>query len=249
MLPEARWQAELLELIAQPEQMPDTAQGLNLAGLAVYRNNYRVGLIETLNMIYPVCGQIVGEAFMTGLAREYSKLHASHSGNLHLYGGSFGDFLQDFPPARELPYLADVARLEWAVHRSYYAIDQPALPASALAGVAPEQVGALQFRLAAACQLLVSPWPIVAIWQGHQPGHQLQVDLQAGGESALVSRHGGRVMVSAQGAGMAAMLQAIQQQQTLAIAADQALQAEPGFDLQAGLAQLFADGLLSHYQL
>jgi hypothetical protein len=39
----------------------------------------------------------------TGLAREYSKRHASHSGNLHRYGGSFGDFLQDFPPAQQLP--------------------------------------------------------------------------------------------------------------------------------------------------
>lgn len=249
MTPEARWQAELLELIAQPEQLPDETQGLNPAGLAVYRNNYRVGLIETLQMIYPVCGQIVGEDFITGLAREYSKQHASHSGNLHRYGGGFGDFLQHFPPAQALPYLADVARLEWAVHRSYYAIDQLALRADALAGIAPEQFGLLRFSLCDSCRVLASPWPVVAIWQGHQPGQQLQVDLHGGGQTALVSRHGGKVNVQAQTAGMAALLQALQDGQPLGEAAGLALSAQSDFDLQAGLARLFADGLLSHYQL
>ncbi|WP_158613627.1 DUF2063 domain-containing protein [Aquitalea sp. FJL05] len=249
MTPEARWQAELLELIADTEQQPHAALGLSPAGLAVYRNNYRVGLIETLNLIYPVTRQIVGEEFMTGLAREYSKRYASHSGNLHRYGGSFGDFLQDFPPAQALPYLADVARLEWAVHRSYYAIDQTPLVASALSGINPEQFGQLRFGVSDSSRALSSPWPVVSIWQGHQTGQQLNVDMASGGEQALVSRHAGKVSVQAQTAGMAALLLALQDGQSLGEAAGQALSAQDDFDLQAGLAQLFADGLLSHYQL
>ncbi|RMD01137.1 DUF2063 domain-containing protein [Aquitalea palustris] len=249
MTPEARWQAELLELIAHTGQQPDAALGLTPAGLAVYRNNYRVGLIETLKMIYPVTGQIVGEEFMTGLAREYSKQHASYSGNLHRYGGSFGDFLQDFPPAKTLPYLADVARLEWAVHRSYYAIDQAPLAASALTEIQPEQFGQLRFAFCDSSRALSSPWPVVSIWQGHQPGQTLNVKLEAGGEQALVSRHAGKVRVQAETAGMAALLLALQDGQPLGEAAEQALSAQDDFDLQAGLARLFADGLLSHYQL
>lgn len=249
MTPEARWQAELLELIAHTAQQPDAALGLRPAGLAVYRNNYRVGLIETLKMIYPVTGQIVGEEFMTGLAREYSKQHASYSGNLHRYGGSFGDFLQDFPPAQTLPYLADVARLEWAVHRSYYAIDQAPLAASALTDIHPEQFGQLRFAFCDSSRALSSRWPVVSIWQGHQPGQTLNVNLEAGGEQALVSRHAGKVRVQAETAGMAALLLALQDGQPLGEAAGQALAAQDDFDLQAGLARLFADGLLSHYQL
>ena len=249
MTPEARWQAELLELIARQEQQPDDTLGLNVAGLAVYRNNYRLGLMDTLKMIYPVCGQIVGEEFFTGLAREYSKRHASHSGNLHSYGAAFGDFLQGFPPAQTLPYLADVARLEWAVHRSYYAIDQQALTAVALAGVAAEHYGDLRFRLLDSCAVLTSPWPIAAIWQGHQPGHALEVNLDAGGEAALVQRNAGRVGVTLLSPGMAALLHTLQQGETLGLAAEQGLQAEADFDLQAALLRLFGDGLIADFHL
>ncbi|NWK78617.1 DNA-binding domain-containing protein [Aquitalea sp. LB_tupeE] len=249
MTPEARWQTALLELIARQEQPPDDTLGLDAAGLAVYRNNYRLGLMDTLKMIYPVCGQIVGEEFFTGLAREYSKRNASLSGNLHEYGGLFGDFLQGFPPAQTLPYLADVARLEWAVHRSYYAIDQQALTAVALTGVAAEHYGALQFRLPDSCTVLSSPWPIVGIWQGHQPGHALEVNLDAGGEAALVQRNAGRVGVTLLSPGMAALLHSLQQGETLGQAAEQALQAEADFDLQAALLHLFTDGLITEFHL
>jgi hypothetical protein len=249
MTPEARWQAQLLELIARQDQPADASLGLNAAGLAVYRNNYRLGLIDTLNMIYPVCGQIVGEEFMTGLAREYSKRHASYSGNLHRYGAAFGDFLQGFPPAQTLPYLADVARLEWAVHRSYYAIDQSPLTAMALASVAAEQYGDLHFSLCSSCHVLASPWPIASIWQGHQPGHVLAVQLDGGGETVLVQRTAGRVGVTVLSPGMAAMLQSLQQGEALGQAAEQALQAEAGFDLQAALMRLFADGLTANLHL
>ncbi|UGA36773.1 DNA-binding domain-containing protein [Chromobacterium haemolyticum] len=104
------WQAELLERIADPSLSAETAPALNPAGLAVYRNNYRVGLIDTLAFIYPVCRQLVGGDFFTGLARVFIGGHPSLSGNLHLYGAAFGDFVAGFEHARELPYLADVAR-------------------------------------------------------------------------------------------------------------------------------------------
>jgi len=37
------------------------------------------------------------------------------------YGDGFADFLAGFAPAQSLPYLADVARLEWAINAAYHA--------------------------------------------------------------------------------------------------------------------------------
>ena len=53
---------------------------------------------------------------------------------LAIYGDEFADFIAAFEPARELPYLADVARLEAARTRAYHAADATPLDAGRLRG-------------------------------------------------------------------------------------------------------------------
>ena len=172
------WQAELLEQIADPARAVEAAPALNPAGLAVYRNNYRVGLIDTLAFIYPVCRQLVGEDFFSGLARAFIGGHPSHSGNLHLYGAGFGDFIAGFEHARELPYLADVARLEWRVHRAYYAADAAPVDSAALAAFPQQRWGELRLRPLPDVAALLSRWPAASIWLAHQRQPvELDVDL------------------------------------------------------------------------
>lgn len=244
------WQAELLERIADPSLSAETAPALNPAGLAVYRNNYRVGLIDTLAFIYPVCRQLVGGDFFTGLARVFIGGHPSLSGNLHLYGAAFGDFVAGFEHARELPYLADVARLEWRVHRAYYAADAAPADSAALAAFPQQRWGELKLRPLPDVAALLSPWPAASIWLAHQRQPvELNVDLHSQPEAMLIYRLQGRVQVEIVGAGLAALLQAIRDGATLEAAVEQALAAEAGFDLQAGLLRLFQQRLIQDVTL
>ncbi|WP_337883320.1 DNA-binding domain-containing protein [Chromobacterium haemolyticum] len=244
------WQAELLERIADPSLSAETASALNPAGLAVYRNNYRVGLIDTLAFIYPVCRQLVGGDFFTGLARVFIGGHPSLSGNLHLYGAAFGDFVAGFEHARELPYLADVARLEWRVHRAYYAADAAPADSAALAAFPQQRWGELKLRPLPDVAALLSPWPAASIWLAHQRQPvELNVDLHSQPEAMLIYRLQGRVQVEIVGAGLAALLQAFRDGATLEAAVEQALAAEAGFDLQAGLLRLFQQRLIQDVTL
>ncbi|WP_445989540.1 HvfC/BufC family peptide modification chaperone [Chromobacterium haemolyticum] len=244
------WQAELLERIADPSLSAETALALNPAGLAVYRNNYRVGLIDTLAFIYPVCRQLVGGDFFTGLARVFIGGHPSLSGNLHLYGAAFGDFVAGFEHARELPYLADVARLEWRVHRAYYAADAAPADSAALAAFPQQRWGELKLRPLPDVAALLSPWPAASIWLAHQRQPvELNVDLHSQPEAMLIYRLQGRVQVEIVGAGLAALLQAFRDGATLEAAVEQALAAEAGFDLQAGLLRLFQQRLIQDVTL
>ncbi|QOZ83394.1 MULTISPECIES: HvfC/BufC N-terminal domain-containing protein [Chromobacterium] len=244
------WQAELLERIADPSLSAETAPALNPAGLAVYRNNYRVGLIDTLAFIYPVCRQLVGGDFFTGLARVFIGGHPSLSGNLHLYGAAFGDFVAGFEHARELPYLADVARLEWRVHRAYYAADAAPADSAALAAFPQQRWGELKLRPLPDVAALLSPWPAASIWLAHQRQPvELNVDLHSQPEAMLIYRLQGRVQVEIVGAGLAALLQAFRDGATLEAAVEQALVAEAGFDLQAGLLRLFQQRLIQDVTL
>ncbi|WP_043633164.1 DNA-binding domain-containing protein [Chromobacterium haemolyticum] len=244
------WQAELLERIADPSLSAETAPALNPAGLAVYRNNYRVGLIDTLAFIYPVCRQLVGGDFFTGLARVFIGGHPSLSGNLHLYGAAFGDFVAGFEHARELPYLADVARLEWRVHRAYYAADAAPADSAALAAFPQQRWGELKLRPLPDVAALLSPWPAASIWLAHQRQPvELNVDLHSQPEAMLIYRLQGRVQVEIVGAGLAALLQAFRDGATLEAAVEQALVAEADFDLQTGLLRLFQQRLIQDVTL
>ncbi|EEG09257.1 HvfC/BufC N-terminal domain-containing protein [Pseudogulbenkiania ferrooxidans] len=246
------WSSALLEAIADPERhAPSANLGLSAAGLAVYRNNYRVGLIDTLAYAYPVLGQLVGEEFFRALAREYVKHHASHSGNLHRYGAALGDFLDSFEHVRHLPYLADVARLEWRVHHSYYAADSTTPDLAVLATLEPERWGELRFELADDVAVVASSWPIATLWLAHQPdsGVPLPERLGDSAETALVTRSAGTVSVERLDSAPAAFLLALQQGVTLEAATDAALRLGPSFDLQALLGQLLQRNLLSSITL
>lgn len=238
----AAWQAELITRITAPGRDVD---GWPAAALDVYRNNARVGLMDTLALVYPVCRMVVGDEFFDGLAREYARRTPSASGNLHRYGEGFADFVAAFPPCAELPYLADVARLEWAVHRGYYAADHAPATTADLAAHPAEHWGALRFALAPSCALLGSPWPLATLWLQHQGGpEQVNVDLSAGGELVLAWRDAGHMRVEALDGGEHALLQALAAGLPLGDAVDAALTANPRLDLQALLARGFARGLL-----
>ncbi|KIA80199.1 hypothetical protein QR66_11570 [Chromobacterium piscinae] len=244
------WQHALLEAIADPAQQPAAAEwGLNPAGLAVYRNNYRVGLIDTLAHSHPVCRELVGEEFFTALAREYVKNHASASGNLHVYGSGFADFIAGFEHCRELPYLADVARLEWAIHRSYYARDAVALEVAALGAVPQAQWGQLIFTPLPDVALCQARSPAVSIWRAHQDDGPLEGILQRPPEDALVYREHGAVQVKALARCDYAFYVALFDGLPLAEAADHAQTLDETFDLQAALLGLFQPPLLASFHL
>ena len=80
---------------------------------AVYRNNVTSALSDVLADSFPVTQQLVGEAFFRALAQVFVRAHPPRTRVLAHYGHELPEFVAQFPPAAGLPYLADVARLEW----------------------------------------------------------------------------------------------------------------------------------------
>ena len=68
-------------------------------------------------------------------------------------------------PAQTLPYLPDVARLEWLRHAAYHAADAEPMQAGALGGAPPEQAGNILLRLHPSAGRLSSDYPVVSIWE------------------------------------------------------------------------------------
>lgn len=137
----------------------------------VYRNNVASSLIDALQQIFPVCCQLTGVEFFRAMARDYVVLQPPTSPLLMQYGATFADFIAQFPPAKSLPYLADVARLERHWLTVYHGRDSEPMSVQALAEVLnqPEKLQQARLQLAPACAVLESNFPIYSIWSAHQP--------------------------------------------------------------------------------
>jgi hypothetical protein len=159
-----------------------------LERLALYRADVHATWKKALVSAYPVVHSLVGEEFFAALSRAYGRACPSSSGDLNRFGARFVGFVRTFEHARSLPYLGDVAALEWLVHTAHYAADARAITREALAALAPQELLASRFRLHPACAWIESRFPIATLWRAHQEPSAVAWPALERPEYALVTR-------------------------------------------------------------
>jgi hypothetical protein len=209
----------------------------------VYRNNVLASLVQALQRRFPVVEKLVGEEFFTGITREFVIAQPPRSPQLATFGDEFSDFIAAFEPARELPYLADVAKLEAARTRAYHAEDATPLPAAAFAALDPEALAELRIDLHPSVEIVCSLYPIVTIWAMNSGELPLGPIAEFCGEDALVARPQLDVEVRALPPGGAAFLLALAAGRPLGEAAAAGLALHNGFDLTGNLAGLIGSNI------
>ena len=155
---------------------------------AVYRNNVAVGLIGALEARYPVTRRLVGDAFFRAMAGAFVAARKPASPVMIAYGADFPGFVAGFAPARELVYLADVARLENAWVEAYHAAEAAPLQISDLAALDATRLGDLTFAFHPAARLLRFDHPAASIWAAHQDADEPRAPEVWGEEAALIVR-------------------------------------------------------------
>jgi hypothetical protein len=214
---------------------------------AVYRNNVASSLVDALADTFPVLQALVGEEFFRAMARLFVQAAPPDSPILAQYGAGLADFVAGFAPALSLPYLADMARLEYARVQAYHAADAEPVsqPVLAAAMALPERVAQLRVQLRPSARVLRSEWAVLSLWAEHQGGPAVDRRELAAPEDTLVLRSGLQVQVLLLAPGVADFVLALQQGLALGEAANQAAQAHPGFDLGASLALLLRLGAIT----
>lgn len=156
-------------------------------GCSVYAGNVLGNWRGALAGAYPIVRKILGEGYFDGLARAYATTHSSRSGDLNEYGSDFPDFLDACADVADVPYLPDVARMEWLVHLAYYAADGEAFDPAKLAAIPPDRHAGLRLRLAPGAALFASRWPLDRLWIVHQDGYIGPFDVDFGGPEVLIA--------------------------------------------------------------
>lgn len=215
----------------------------------VYRNNVTVSLIDALAAIYPAVQRITGIEFFRAMARFHVRATPPTSVLLFEYGRDFPDFVESYEYARDMPWLADIARIERAWLDAYHAADVPVLAADALATVDPSLLATLHFTPHPAARVLQSIYPAVAIFTMNKADGPVSPLRSNDAEDALITRPDADVIVSRLPAGGAVFLMSLLRGATLAEAATAAFADSPSFNLAANLGGMIAAGVFStiHY--
>lgn len=159
--------------------------------ICVYRNTFASNLANALRLSFPAIRKLVGTEFFDGAARIFVHERPPVSAYLDAYGSEFPDFLARFPPAASVGYLADVARLEWAVTCALHASDVEPLDVSRLAGVAPSDHHRVCFMPHPSVGLVKADHSADTIWRAvlaHDDAALAALDLTAGPVRLLVHR-------------------------------------------------------------
>jgi hypothetical protein len=140
---------------------------------AVYRNNVCVGLADALAERFPVCRLLVGDEFFRAMAKCYVRESLPRTPMLFEYGDEFATFVSKFEPARELPYLSDVARLEYAVGQAYHAENAGPLPMDFIRALPLDRLEDATATLHPSTHVIASKYPIVSIWRRHMSDKEM----------------------------------------------------------------------------
>lgn len=194
--------------------------------LQAYRANAGALAERALTAALPTVAQLVGAESFAALSRALWCAQPPLRGDIGTWGEGLAEFVAAAPQLADEPYLADIARLDWAVHRAEQAAERN--PAAGLERLAEADPGSLFCQLADGVALLCSDHPVASIWLAHRsaaedPFATVREAFASGrGENALVWRDGFKAAVLALPVADARFMQGLLDGQALAAALDRA---------------------------
>lgn len=156
---------DMLRVVRAVEPVPSRER------VEAYRANVRGAHLQALDQAYPITREVLGPRYWRQLLDSELTVFASASPDLN----SYGDFLPKFlgkaqrcrPELAELPYLEELALLEWVVHCARFAADDPEFDWDGFIGL-PEDVRARsRLVLSKALAIQSLKYPVDEIWRAH----------------------------------------------------------------------------------
>ena len=213
-------------------------------GIKAYQANGHALAERALQAAYPVVAQLLGEESFQALARAYWHATPPQLGDISQWGSGLASFVRHDQQLDDVPYLADVALLEWALHRCASAANL-SVDAASFALLSEHEPAGIQLQLSPGCAAFTSSWPVVSIVNAHLLGSPEfavvgQRVQEVAAEASLIWRAGFRPMLRQAWADEVLFVNSLLAGQSLAEALDQA----PGLAIADWLPMAVQSGLL-----
>ncbi|WP_296676772.1 DNA-binding domain-containing protein [Novosphingobium sp.] len=164
------------------------------APMRVYLNTVMLGAVEALVANFPVTAMIVGARTFETNALAYARHFPPEVPVLALYGQGFAAWLEGQPLARELEYIADVARCEELHAQALHAAEAHVLQPQDLSPLDPERLLTLKLHLHPAARFGWFKTPAMALWLAHQDPIADEIAPQWIASGGLMTRPGNAVV-------------------------------------------------------
>ncbi len=175
--------------------------------LGIYRDAYRLRLLEALETDYVALRAVTGDEEFDRIGRAYIDAHPSDHYSLRWFGRHLPSFLAAAAPWRDHGLLAELASFEWALTDAFDAPDAVAATVESMAAVPPAAWPGLTFGLHPSLRRINLRWNAPALWQAADSGEALP-DPQPGEYPVgwMVWRHNLRIYFRSLGVEQAWML-------------------------------------------
>lgn len=170
------------------------------ARFAVYVDGYPARVTESLRETFPAVANILGEGSFAALVARYLAHVPAGERNLNYVGSALPAHLRSDKLRDDLPFLPDLAQLEWAATVCFHAKLATAFDASVCSGWRMEDWGRARIEFQPGLALLRSPWPLRELRETrHVERSKIDVDLVGRPDRVLVRRQGFEVVVESIG--------------------------------------------------
>lgn len=134
---------------------------------------------------------MLGGGAFAALVDRYLLQLPPRSYNLNDAGARLAEVLRSDEIALQLPFLADLARLEWAIVGAFHAPLAPAFDPAAVADWTLEDWASARIDFQPGTALVRSAWRIRAVWESREtPVNDIDIDITTDADNVLVRRAG-----------------------------------------------------------
>lgn len=159
--------------------------------MRIYAGGYAARIEEALQEAFPAVAHIVGAGAFHDLVHRYIEVIPLHSYNLNDAGAELPRFLSTDGLTEGLPFLPDLARLEWQIARAFHAHDQAPFDPTPMADWDLDEWERVVLRFQPWVALVTSDWPVREIWECREtPIAEIDLDLSNRPDRVLVRRSG-----------------------------------------------------------
>ncbi len=232
---------ELLELL----RFSDAA--LARERLSAYVNGYPARICEALDEAFPAVRHLAGETAFGEIVRRYAARVPEGIYSLSDAGAELPGFLASDPIGERLPFLADLAALEWRIALAFHAHERSRFHPSPLADWGHEQWEIARIELQPSVAIVRSAWPILDLWDLRDtPVSEIDLELAGRAQAVLVSRDGFSVSCDLVNSAQAVVIEALLEGAPLGAALERlAATSDEVADVSAWFAAWVARGLIA----